>query len=96
MHSSLYCVSPKTMKSYTLSPEELRRFFPVSFPQLSGDRDIAFPLHFYYNFHSFSLITGSLDVGDAYFPGKWWIIHLKKYLFIYLAAPGLNCSTWDL
>ena len=20
----------------------------------------------------------------------------KKYLFIYLAAPGLSCSTWDL
>ena len=27
----------------------------------------------------------------------WWLLSfLFKYLFTYLAAPGLNCSMWDL
>ena len=27
---------------------------------------------------------------------KWFFFFFKKKIFIYLAAMGLNCSSWDL
>ena len=31
-----------------------------------------------------------------YTRGNGLLFFFKKYLLIYLAAPGLSCSTWDL